>query len=83
MFGRNKMKYWKTKENGKVLITKMTNKHLINTLKMLNKNGFGYYHNCFGTDMISDPCMECLIGPSKEFIALESEALKRSLNWKK
>lgn len=76
------MKYWIMKDGTKIKISKMTNNHLINTLKMLDRNGYGYAHECFGSDMISGPCFECLMGPSDIFMFLEKELYHRGLDWK-
>lgn len=37
---KNKYKYWITKDKRKIAVKDMTNQHIINTLKMLDRNKF-------------------------------------------
>lgn len=74
------VKVWKTLSGEEIKISNMTDEHLGNTLRMLKRNGVGRFHLCAGTDMISDPCMDCMT-PDPTTEALEDEAKRRGLNW--
>lgn len=77
-------KYWKMANGRSVLIKRMTDEHLKNALEMcvrLGENGSVAKHSCFGTDMVSDPCIDCMVKTpiSRRFRSLAKEAQRRGI----
>lgn len=72
------MNYWVTKSGEKILIRDMTDKHLINTIKLLTRNGSDIivYDGYDGDDK---PYYD--IEPNPIYEALVGEADKRGLNY--
>ena len=75
----NRPKHWVTRDGRKLRIREMTDDHVLNTHthRMLQR---GHPGSCRGSDMISDPCIDCWLWMDDPLVlAIAQEHNRRGL----